>query len=312
MKNWIKEYLRHLEIERGVSPHTLRAYATDLEQLRVYLESDHQEMDPASFSGKNALSCVGGSLLDRLTTPVLRAYLRQTGRKASAATASRKLSSVRGFLRFLGHRGMLESNPLLNVKGAKRRQSLPRHLTVDDTYRLLDAPSDGKLLRARDRALLETLYSTGIRVSELVGLNQDSLDPELGIVRIWGKGRKERIVPIGERAIKLIQEYRQRVVPLGGSRELPKALFLNARGGQLTARSAARILEAWRKRAGIDKKVSPHALRHSFATHLLNAGADLRSIQELLGHQSLSTTQRYMHVQLADLMAVYDRAHPRA
>ena len=304
MRNWIEEYLRHLEVERGFSPHTIRAYAKDLEQLRVSLEG--------SSSSGEVIFDGGSPKEDQLAPSVLRAYLRQASRKTQAATTSRKLSSMRGFLRFLVLRGVLESNPLSGVRGPKLRPSLPRHLTVDDVYRLLDLRLEGKPLQSRDRALLETLYATGIRVSELVSLNLEDLDSELGIVRVLGKGGKERIVPITERALKLVLEYRQRVVPLLGKQTDPKALFLNGRGGRLTARSAARILEAWRRRAGIGTRVNPHALRHSFATHLLNAGADLRSIQELLGHQSLSTTQRYTHVQLADLMAVYDRTHPRA
>ena len=298
MKKWIEEYLRCLEVERGVSPHTLRAYAKDLEQLRVFIEETHPA-EESEDAGK-------------LKTAVVRGYLRQVRLKTRPSTIARKLSSIRGFVRFLAEREVLESNPILSVRGPKRGHTLPRHLSVDEVYRLLDAPCDGKILRIRDRALLETLYSTGVRVSELVALNLESLDEELGIVHVWGKGRKERIVPIGERAIQLIRKYREAVSARPGTPADPKALFLNARWGRLTARTAARVLEAWRMRAGIDRRVNPHALRHSFATHLLNAGADLRSIQELLGHQSLSTTQRYTHLQLADLMAVYDRAHPRA
>jgi len=211
--------------------------------------------------------------------------------------------------------GFLAQNPAEIVATPKQEKPLPTFLPVDEVFSLLETPDWSTTWGARDRAILETLYSCGIRVSELTGLSEGDVDFSLGILKVYGKGRKERIVPIGEKALAAIREslpQRDRILGGLGHKGRGSPLFINARGGRLTSRSVARILHKYILKCGLLRKVSPHALRHSFATHLLDAGADLRAIQELLGHVSLSTTQRYTHVSVDKLMEVYDRAHPRA
>jgi integrase/recombinase XerC len=211
--------------------------------------------------------------------------------------------------------GLLSQNPAEIVATPKQEKPLPTFLPVDEVFSLLETPDRSTTWGARDRAILETLYSCGIRVSELTGLSEGDVDFSLGILKVYGKGRKERIVPIGEKALAALREYlpqRDRILGSLGYKGRGSPLFINGRGGRLTSRSVARILHKYILKCGLLRKVSPHALRHSFATHLLDAGADLRAIQELLGHVSLSTTQRYTHVSVDKLMEVYDRAHPRA
>jgi integrase/recombinase XerC len=225
----------------------------------------------------------------------------------------RKLAALKGFFRYLVATHHLEKDPLRLIHSPKQEKPLPKFLSVDDVFQLLGAIEINNALDVRDRAILEVLYSTGIRASELVGLNWSDVDFGLGIIRVVGKGSKERIVPIGEVALQTLRDYGQEVrtewkLPCTGE----TSVFLNHRGGRITTRSVARVVEKHLREAGIAVKVSPHGLRHSFATHLLNSGADLRVIQELLGHASLSTTQRYTHLNLDQLTAVYDKAHPRA
>jgi integrase/recombinase XerC len=208
---------------------------------------------------------------------------------------------------------MTTTDPTAGVRTPKKEKQLPVHLSVDDMFRLLEAPSSGTPVGRRDRAILEVAYSCGLRVGELVKLNWADIDPALGVVRVRGKGNKERIVPIGRKALDALEQYKSSLPDLcGGRYRDPDAVFLNQRGGRLTARSVARAVDSYTLLSGVRTKVSPHAIRHSFATHLLGAGADLRAIQELLGHASLSTTQKYTHVNLDELMKVYDKAHPRA
>jgi integrase/recombinase XerC len=201
---------------------------------------------------------------------------------------------------------LVPSNPAKAVSTPKVEKPLPTTLTVDEAFRLMEAPVEKR--RLRDRAILELLYSSGIRVGELVGVNVNQLDEDLGIVKVMGKGRKERIVPVGLKAIEALKAYLQERGDVGEE----EPLFINSRGGRLTARSIGRLVKKYTKRSGIFRKVSPHSLRHTFATHLLDAGADIREIQEMLGHASLSTTQRYTHLSLGKLMEVYDKAHPRS
>jgi integrase/recombinase XerC len=224
---------------------------------------------------------------------------------------ARRLAGVRGFFRFLVRTGRLPSDPTVGLAAPRARRRLPVHLSLDEIDRLLSTPHAAGLLGLRDRAILEVLYAGGLRVSELTGLDWDRVDFDTGVVRVVGKGNKERIAPIGRPALAALRAYREAYAATGTTPE-DGAVFRNARGGRLTSRSIARLLERVVTAAAIRQRASPHALRHTFATHMLGAGADLRAIQELLGHSSLSTTQRYTHVDLKRLMEAYDRAHPRA
>lgn len=292
----IRAFIGFLRAEQRASPETLRNYASDLRQLHRFLLSRRLVSSPID---PNSLS-----------SDAVRAYLQWLDQKGDKPSSlARKLAAVRSFYRYLLRRGMVSSNPVDGMRTPKQPKLLPRVLTKDDADALMTFPAGQTVGSLRDRALLETLYSTGARVSELVALDiGDVREPE-GLVRLQGKGRKERIVPIGEMALVAIRRYRVSL-PLRSS-SVPRALFCNQRGGRLTSRSVARIVTRYSSRLA-GGAVSPHTLRHSFATHLLDEGADLRSIQEMLGHASLSTTQRYTHVATDQLLAVYDRAHPRA
>ena len=293
----IRAFIGFLRAEQRASPETLRNYASDLRQLHRFLLSRRLASSPIDPSS--------------LSSNAVRAYLQWLDQKgAKPSSLARKLAAVRSFYRYLSRRGMVSSNPVDGMRTPKQPKLLPRVLTKDDADALMTFPAGQTVWSLRDRALLETLYSTGARVSELVALDiGDVREPE-GLVRLQGKGRKERIVPIGEMALDAIRCYSVSL-PLQSSGVPPRALFCNQRGGRLTSRSVARIVTRSSSRLA-GGAVSPHTLRHSFATHLLDEGADLRSIQEMLGHASLSTTQRYTHVATDQLLAVYDRAHPRA
>jgi integrase/recombinase XerC len=296
----IDEFLRSLAVEENASAHTVRSYASDLRQLLEFLAERRGCAPTAVRAGALDADAVRAFLVERL----------RSNRRSSAA---RKLSAVKRFVRHLLRRDALAADPTAGLRAPKADRRLPNHLSVDDTFRLLAAPADDTPAGLRDRALLEVVYSCGLRVSELVGLDWDDVDTSLAVVRVRGKGRKERIVPIGRTALAALAAYRARLGELcRGSRRDPDAVFLNQRGGRLTVRSVARFVDRYTLSGGVAGKVSPHALRHSFATHLLGAGADLRAIQEMLGHASLSTTQQYTHVDLDQLMATYDKAHPRA
>jgi integrase/recombinase XerC len=242
----------------------------------------------------------------------LRAYLHWLDRKGEKASSlARKLACLRSFYRFHVREGTVAKNPAEGIRSPKLPQNLPRVLTKDDANVLMEFPEGDTALPLRDRAILETLYSTGARVSEAVGLNLGDLNQSDGLVHLRGKGRKERIVPIGDVALQAIQTYRASLKQATADNRPATPLFLNHRGGRLTARSVARLVSRYSSRLA-GGAISPHALRHSYATHLLDEGADLRSIQEMLGHASLSTTQKYTHLATDQLLAVYDRAHPRA
>jgi integrase/recombinase XerC len=293
----IRAFIGFLRAEQRASPETLRNYASDLRQLHRFLLSRRLVSSPID---PNSLS-----------SDAVRAYLQwldQKGNKPSSL--ARKLAAVRSFYRYLSRRGMVNDNPVDGMRTPKQPKLLPRVLTKDDADALMTFPAGLTVWSLRDRALLETLYSTGARVGELVALDIGDVRELEGLVRLQGKGRKERIVPIGEMALDAIRRYRLSL-PLPSAGVPPRALFCNQRGGRLTSRSVARVVNRYSSRLA-GGAVSPHALRHSFATHLLDEGADLRSIQEMLGHASLSTTQRYTHVATDQLLAVYDRAHPRA
>lgn len=300
LEDEVAAFIRTLEVEENASPHTVRNYASDLHQLLEFLASEC-----AAPAGD--LEC------EVLTSTALRGFLVHLMRRNRKSSVARKLSAAKSFCRHLLKRGALSTDPTTGLRTPKKEAQLPVHLSVDDMFRLLEVPGTDKPAGLRDRAVLEVTYSCGLRVSELVGLDWGDIDPTLGVLRVRGKGRKERIVPIGAKALAALEAYRADLDRLcAAERRDPKAVFLNRRGGRITTRSIARMVDFCTLASGIAAKVSPHALRHSFATHLLGAGADLRAIQELLGHSSLSTTQKYTHVNLDQLMAVYDKSHPRA
>ena len=301
MEDLIDQYASYLRLERNVSPHTLRNYLSDLRQFQEFLSRRAKEEQEKKIA------------LEDVTVHVVRAYLASLSKHCRKSSVGRKLAALKGFFRYLIREKRLQRDPLALVSTPKQEKPLPAFLSVDDVFRLLGGVQGNGLLTVRDRAILEALYSTGTRVSELVGLDWGDIDFQLGIVRVTGKGSKERIVPIGELALQALRDYgadQARRWRRAAKGETP--VFLNHRGGRITTRSVARVVEKYLKAAGIPVRMGPHGLRHTFATHLLNGGADLRVIQELLGHASLSTTQRYTHVNLDQLTAVYDRAHPRA
>jgi integrase/recombinase XerC len=291
-------FRRHLETEKIRSKETVRAYMADLEDLRAYL---------ASNAASEALANV--TAIDRFHA---RGFLASRFGKIKKVSVGRKLAAIRTFFRFLVREGRVEANPAAGLRSPKCEKPLPKALSVDETDRFFTRTVD----RAkRDLAMFELLYSSGLRVGELTSLDVYDVDLSSGWVRVIGKGNKERYVPVGSKAVHALKDY----LPLRDLQEAnhpptgrERPLFLNARGARLSSRSVRRILKAFLLAANLGRDVSPHAFRHSFATHLLQSGADLRSIQELLGHASLSTTQRYTKVDLGRLMEVYDRAHPRS
>ena len=286
----VEAWATHLRTERSASPHTLRAYLSDVRQF---------------------LAVAGASGVNRIAPADLRHWLRTLDGAVDRTSIARKLAAVRGFFRFLVDTGALARDPSAGISTPKLRRKLPAHLTLDDVDRLLATPRADTLGGLRDRAIFEVLYSAGLRVSELTGLDWEHVDAEGGLVRVLGKGRKERVVPIGRPALRALAAYRSACAEAGQA-AAHGPVFRNTRGGRLTSRSVARLMERHVVASGNVTKATPHALRHTFATHLLGAGADLRAIQELLGHASLSTTQRYTHVDLRRLMEAYDKAHPRA
>jgi integrase/recombinase XerC len=285
LKTALRQFVEYLKYEKGYSVHTVQGYAADLERLFRFLGTiKAEQVDPLS----------------------LRSYVASLFGKVAPPSIARKLSSIRSFFRFLVKKGVLEKSPAEELTLPKRPKRLPNFLIQDEAKALVESPEKEVRAGTRDRAILEILYGTGIRVGELVSLDLAHLDLEEGWLKVRGKGNKERVVPIGKKALKAVSEYlRER-----GRENGP--LFVNSGRGRLTPRSIQRIVKRRKIQAGIMKKTTPHTLRHSFATHLLEAGADLRGIQELLGHASLSTTQRYTQVSLQHLMEIYDKAHPKA
>jgi len=303
MKDLLADFRTFLDVERNVSEHTRRAYLTDIEEFSNFLTS--QENRSAHKK-----------ILD-VQTETMRAYLAYLyGRKLKKVSINRKVSSVRAFYKYLLREGMIKNNPAQGVQTPKMEKYMPTFLSVDEAFELLDASKDNNSASGlRDLAMLELFYSSGLRLAELAGLDTEDLNFNAALVKLRGKGKKERIVPVGAPALNAIRRYlsaTENVRKENYADLLSGALFLNVRGKRITSRSIARIVDAATVRSGIGRKISPHALRHSFATHLLNAGADLRSIQEMLGHESLSTTQKYTAVNINRLMEVYDQAHPRA
>jgi integrase/recombinase XerC len=291
----VSEFIEHLRVQRRLSEHTLKGYQTDLCQLVGFMDDRQNDLLDADQSD-------------------LRAFLAFRHREISARSMCRKLAAIRGFYRFAKRRGWLEDSPAERIRSSEDPRRLPIFLDRDEIAGLLASLDTKTDLGLRDKALLELLYATGMRVSELVGTDVEDADLKSRTVRVMGKGGKERLIPFGRQAKLDIARYlsaRERL--LARSKKAPtKALFLNRLGGRLSARSVRRLLDKAILKAGILLDISPHVLRHTFATHLLQAGADLRAIQELLGHTSLSVTQGYTHVEMQQLLEVYDRAHPRA
>jgi integrase/recombinase XerC len=298
----IREFLDYLTHERNFSDHTVRSYAADLDQFASFLGGSDNGGVEAEELSKRIVEA----------TPVdLRRYLAEMRRRDyRRATIARKLATLRSFYKFLARQGHVEANPVKTIRTPRQEKRLPKFLEPEEVERLLAAPEGDDLLTLRDRAILEILYSTGMRVSELVGLNLDDVDPIGEVVRVRGKGRRERLAPLGSYALEALDRYL--AARAGAEVRDDKALLVNRHGQRLSARSVRRKLAKYLKMAGLDPAVSPHTLRHSFATHMLERGADLRAVQELLGHRSLSTTQVYTHVTAGRLKEVYEAAHPRA
>lgn len=298
MRSAAQRFLSHLEEDLDRSRETVRAYRRDLLDLCLFLERAGGGRRPPGPR--------------QVKAGHLRAWVGDMHRRGlSATTIARRLSAVRSLFRWLARRGEVSANPAEELANPKRAERLPDRLDVEDVAAVLEAPEAGTAAGRRDRALLELLYGAGLRVSELVGLDVDDLHLRERTVRVLGKGRKERIVPFGRRAAAALRAYLAASAPLR-ERSGSAALFLNMRGGRLTDRSVRRILDRAVRRAALARGVHPHALRHSFATHMLESGMDLRAIQELLGHARLSTTQRYTKLSLERVLDVYDASHPRA
>ncbi|MDI6792212.1 MAG: tyrosine recombinase XerC [bacterium] len=287
----IDRFIQYLEGERNLSPHTRKAYQKDLEAFDQFVkEAGEPEVDQS----------------------LIRRYLGHLRiRNYSRRSIARKLASVRSYYRFLAERGLINTNPAYNLPAPKQESKLPAFLFQDEMKTLLSIPKEDNAFGLRDRAILEMLYTSGMRISELTGLNIDSIDYLGEVVKVWGKGGKERLLPIGSYAMRALERYLdQRDKLVKDSSE--KALFLNRYGKRLTDRWIRVMLNGYIRETSVNKRISPHTIRHSFATHLLDNGADLRAVQELLGHVSLSTTQIYTHVSGERLKAVYEKAHPRA
>ncbi len=298
MDKAFKLFLRWLEVEKGYSSHTVDGYGHDLQEFIAGLSED---LDVNAIEGLH-----------------IRRFVVALYGHNSAATVGRKLSALRTFFKFLLREELIDTDPIVGIAGPKIGKYIPVFLTVDEVFRLLETPEKKDRFMLRDLAILELLYSTGMRVAELVSRDISNLDFETEMLRVTGKGNKERLVPVGRPALEAVRAW----LPLREQLTLARArrgreterdaLFLNGQGGRLTSRSVERMVKNYGERAAIPQTVTPHALRHSFATHLLEMGADMRSVQELLGHASLSTTQRYTHLTLDHLTEVYDKAHPMA
>jgi len=290
MNKLLIDFEKFLKYERNYSDHTVRAYQNDLNEFYGFMESREME-------------------LDNIRSRDLNLYLLTLYNKNSKSTVSRKLTTLRSFFNFLVKKGVLDNNPAKLIPLPKKEKNLPVFLSVDEVFKLLQSSQEGGVLFKRDRAILELLYSSGLRVSELSNIKILDIDRSQKVVKVMGKGGKERIVPYGSKADDAMTEYLKSRHKLNPKEDY---LFLNNRGTQLSTRSIERTVKKYGFLSGIAKNISPHSLRHTFATHLLGSGADLRSIQELLGHSSLSTTQKYTHTSIEELMKIYDKVHPRA
>jgi integrase/recombinase XerC len=299
MENALGEFLRHMALEKNSSAHTDKSYLEDLTQALTFFRTRLSDKDPA---------------LKHLNTRLLRAYLAWLHEQGYAKTTiARRLAAARSWCRFLCRQGLLESNPADGLRGPRQDKKLPGFLSEVDLATLLATPSSDTPLGLRDRAILETLYSAGLRVSELTGLDLESIDLVAGLITVRGKGKRERLALLGPQSVAALKRWLEARDALARRRsKTPTAIFLNKNGTRLTSRSVGRLLEKYLAIAGLDPRASPHTLRHSFATHLLDRGADIRGVQELLGHRSLATTQIYTHVTTTRLQESYQKAHPRA
>lgn len=298
-------FLEYLEDQKRFSPNTIRNYENDLKQFFDFLDSKGESQ--SNETGKKEYNTIGPL--------VIRDYIGSLFREYKRKTIARKLSSIRSFFRFLETRGIIQENPAADLATPKVEKTIPGCLTVDEVFRLLERPQSDKLLGLRDLAILEVLYSCGLRASELRSMDVTDIDFDERLVKVLGKGNKERIVPVGRAAVRVVTRYLEASETLRkkmGYGTMKGPLFLNNRGRRLSSRSIGRVVKRYVMESGLPSDISPHSMRHSFATHLLDGGVDLRSVQELLGHVSLSTTQKYTHVSMDRLMEVYDRAHPRS
>jgi integrase/recombinase XerC len=301
----LDDFMKHLKYERNASPHTLRNYESDLIQFYDYVAPPDEKGHRRSVNVRD---------IDHLTIREYMARLYELKKKKSSV--HRKVASLRTFFNFLCREGVMEMNPAKLVATPRVERTLPNHLTIEQMIRFIETPDLETLLGKRDRSMLELLYASGLRVSELVGLNLTDIDFTNQTLRVKGKGRKERIVPFGQHALKALQDYLivrgELLIEADEDQRDPAALFFNYQGTRINPRSVGRMVDKYVKMCADVHHISPHSLRHSFATHLLDAGADLRAIQEMLGHVRLSTTQKYTHVSTDKLMEVYDKAHPKA
>ncbi|MBC8419771.1 MAG: tyrosine recombinase XerC [Proteobacteria bacterium] len=306
LQNGIELFMAYLRDQRSYSQHTVRNYRNDLKQFSEFLTSKGYS------SHKESKDDFRVEAIDALT---IRRYVGDLYGRLRRTSIARKLSAVRSLFLFLEKQGLVKGNPAADIATPKLEKYVPTYLPVDDVFRLLERPDREKPLGLRDLAILEVLYSCGIRVGELEGLNISSVDFDERLVKVIGKGNRERVVPIGRQALLAVRNYLDAIHQIrrkkgGVSQDSP--LFINFQGGRLSARSVGRIIKKYVKETGLTSEISPHSIRHTFATHLLDGGADLRSVQELLGHASLTSTQKYTHVSLDRLMEVYDNAHPRS
>jgi len=297
MKEYLKLFLHYLSVEKGLARNSLDAYERDLTAFIQYL------------SDKQALTAI--DQIDRVHIVHYLMQLRQAGKASS--TVARTMTAIRGWFKFLVQDQLLRDNPALYMDSPKTDKKLPKVMSLEEVERLLDAPRTAEPTGVRDKAMLELLYAAGIRVSELVSLDVDDLNLGMGFVRCFGKGLKERIIPLGRMALEWLDRYIQTArMSLLGDHRGEQALFLNRNGGRLTRQGFWKIIKQYGRHAQIDKDITPHTLRHSFATHLLENGADLRAVQEMLGHADISTTQIYTHVTKVRMKEVYNQTHPRA
>jgi len=290
LERYIQKFMTYLRIEKNASPYTLTNYKIDLKE----------------FNGS-----IREKPLDKITHIDVRLFLaRMKEKRFSNRTVARKMATLRSFFRFLCREGYMKTSPAAGLQTPKLEKRLPLFLDTNEVVKLIESPDLSDIYGLRDRAILETLYSSGIRVGELVGLNRGAIDFISGVLKVYGKGKKERLAPIGDRALRAIRNYIER--PKASNLKEKKAVFLNRSGRRMTDRAVRRVLEKYIRKTSMNEKISPHSLRHSFATHLLDRGADLRSVQELLGHANLSSTQIYTHVTTERLKSIYDKVHPRA
>ncbi|MDY6842493.1 MAG: site-specific tyrosine recombinase/integron integrase [Thermodesulfobacteriota bacterium] len=300
----VEGYRRYLTIEKRGAEHTIRSYLSDINQFILYLTDE-----------KHCLDNEGNISINLVEKDTIRSFLGSIYKKNKKSTTGRKIASLRSFFKYLMREKLITKNPISSIHAPKKEQVLPSFLSVEEVETIIEEPSDKSFLTIRDKAIIDVLYSCGIRAGELVGLNADSVDFGDGIVKVFGKGGRERIVPIGRLAVNSLEKYlvrrnglEKKIVP--DKRGDP--LFVNRSGKRLTTRSVGRLIKKYGDLSRLPKRVTPHTLRHSYATHLLDAGADLRSIQELLGHRNLSTTQKYTHLTVEKLLEVYNRAHPKS